>query len=363
MSAPAISVLMSVYNGERFLHEAVDSVLAQTFTDFEFIIIDDGSTDATSKILSNYAKQDQRVRVFSQDNVGRAESLNRAIDQSRSELLARMDADDISLPGRLERQFGFLSRHPRVGLLGGAVDLVTSENRTIRTVAVPLTDTEIRTVMTDFNPMFPLVVMRKKAVRGAGGYRKALCDADDYDLYLRVGEHSEFASVPEVILKYRIHPSQVSFRKNEHQVECLLAAQAAAALRAKGRPDPLWRTEAVTEKMLDELGIQPEERRKRALRGQLYWMNLVADYYPQAVLEISDRVVSLCSSSIVERKLAANTLIKSAAIYRRSGRLAKAAAAVGRAIVAEPREAGRHLKMAVARRITRSASSVQGRQG
>ena len=100
MSSPAISIVMSVYNGEKFLIEAIDSILAQTFADFEFIIIDDGSTDSTSKILSDYAKRDERVRVFAQENRGRAESLNGGIERAIAPLIARMDADDISLPVR-----------------------------------------------------------------------------------------------------------------------------------------------------------------------------------------------------------------------------------------------------------------------
>ena len=103
MSPPAISVVMSAFNGELFLAEAIESILKQTATDFEFIIIDDGSTDSTPEILSRYAERDERVHVFSQKNIGRAESLNRGIDLAKAPLIARMDADDIAFPQRLER--------------------------------------------------------------------------------------------------------------------------------------------------------------------------------------------------------------------------------------------------------------------
>src|SRR5208337_1888421 len=107
-----VSVIMAVYNGDKFLEEAVESVLCQTFADFEFVIIDDGSTDGTSKLLAKYAEQDSRIVVIRQDNRGLPSSLNRAISVANCELLARMDADDRMLPCRLERQIEFVARNP-----------------------------------------------------------------------------------------------------------------------------------------------------------------------------------------------------------------------------------------------------------
>src|ERR1700719_2523166 len=197
---------MRALNGDAFLAEAVESILAQTVTDFEFIIIDDGSTDKTPEILSMYADRDARVRVFQQENRGRAESLNRGIELSRSRYIARMDADDIALPDRLNEQVNFLAHHPEVGLLGGAFELITGSGR-LRTVRPPLDDQHIRTLMLRFNPMcHPTVMMRKDLVLASGGYRKALLDADDYDLWLRIGERSRLANLDKVVLQYRLHP-------------------------------------------------------------------------------------------------------------------------------------------------------------
>lgn len=125
VTCPAISVVMSVYNGEAFLAEAVESILNQTLPDFEFVIINDGSNDKTAEILSDYAKRDPRVRVFPQENKGRAKSLNRGIDLARAPVIARMDADDIAFPSRFEQQLELLTAQPDIGLLGGAVELVT----------------------------------------------------------------------------------------------------------------------------------------------------------------------------------------------------------------------------------------------
>src|SRR6185437_8882634 len=118
MDSPAVSVVMSVCNGETFLTDAIGSILQQTFRDFEFIIIDDGSTDKTGEVLSYFAKCDNRIRLFTQENKGRAEALNWGIELARAPLIARMDADDMSYPYRLKAQVDFLKTHPNVGLAG-----------------------------------------------------------------------------------------------------------------------------------------------------------------------------------------------------------------------------------------------------
>src|SRR5579862_2517303 len=206
MVLPAVSVVMSVFNGQAFLREAIESILAQTFTDFEFIIIDDGSTDRTGEILAAYGKHDSRVRIFSQENKGRAESLNRGIELATAPLVARMDADDISFPHRLKEQVDFLDNHPEVGLLSGAYDLVASGNKILDTIRLPGGDAEIRATLLHSNPMcHPAVVMRKDIALASGGYRKQLLDADDYDLWLRMAEHTRLANLDQVILKYRVH--------------------------------------------------------------------------------------------------------------------------------------------------------------
>jgi glycosyltransferase involved in cell wall biosynthesis len=124
-------VVMSVFNGEAYMAEAVESILAQTFGDFEFVIIDDGSTDATAAMLANYASRDERVRVFSQENIGRAESLNRGMQLAEAALIARMDADDVALPERFAKQIEFLRTRREIGLLGGTVEFITPEGRAI----------------------------------------------------------------------------------------------------------------------------------------------------------------------------------------------------------------------------------------
>src|SRR5438045_8388133 len=140
MSSTKVSVLMSVYNGQEFLCEAIESVSTQSYRDFEFLIIDDGSTDGTPEILRKYAAADERIRVHRHENRGRAESLNVGIELARGEYIARMDADDVALPERLRQQLEFLEGHPDVGLLGGAFELISSRGHLIRQISFATND-------------------------------------------------------------------------------------------------------------------------------------------------------------------------------------------------------------------------------
>src|SRR4051812_26679567 len=123
-ASPTVSVLMAVYNGEQYLREAVNSILSQTFKDFEFIIIDDGSTDRSPELLASYARADSRVKLISRPNKGLTKSLNEGLHAARGEFVARMDGDDISLPERFERQVSYLREHPEVVLVGSRVEFI-----------------------------------------------------------------------------------------------------------------------------------------------------------------------------------------------------------------------------------------------
>ena len=359
---PAISVVMSVFNGEAFLNEAVESILAQTFTDFEFITIDDGSTDCTPAVLSQYAKRDERVRVFSQKNIGRAESLNRGIGLARASLIARMDADDIAFPQRLEQQFEFMKEHPEVGLLGGAIELVTSTGRRFGVDIQPAMDSDLRTGMARCNPFrHSTVIMRKETVLACGGYRKPLLDADDYDLWLRMAERTQIANLPQIVLSYRVHANQVSVRNMTHQLLCCWAARAAASARSRGLPDPLSGGEEITLEFVHRLGIKDEEIRRDAVAARLHWMGLLGDDYPDAALELIDHVLHPSDSAPVERAAVATASLKAASIYFRRRRFGTAFASAGRGVLAQPIEAVRIARMAIARRV-RALSTRASRQ-
>jgi len=350
MTAPLVSVVMSVYNGQAFLSEAVESVLKQTFRDFEFVIIDDGSTDTTAKILSTYVSRDERIRVFRHENKGRAASLNVGIGAARGKYIARMDADDVALPHRLKEQIDFMEQHPEVGLLGGAVELINAQGQVFKTFCPPLQDSEIRSVMIRYNPIHhPTVIMRKEVVLAAGGYRKALLDADDYDLFLRIGERSRFANLGKPVLQYRVHSSQVSVRNLRHQVLCMLAARAAASQRKLGNPDPLSYVEEITPQLLETLDVNTVEIQQALLNGYSYWMDDLGQSDPDAALQVIDELLKLSDSGHVERSVLANAWLTAAAIHYRRGRRAKALVLIGRAVLVRPIVAGRPVKRAFTR--------------
>jgi hypothetical protein len=353
-----VSVVMSVYDGEAFLSQAIESILGQVLGDFEFVIIDDGSTDGTAEILARYAGQDKRVKVFRHENKGRAESLNVGIRLATGDYIARMDADDIALPHRLEQQLRFMEREPQVGLLGGAVEFIYSGGQVFNTYRPPLEDPNIRHLMLERNAFFhPTAMMRREVVLASGGYRKALLDADDYDLFLRMGDRSQFANLPDVVLQYRVHVGQVSVRNMRHQAFCVLAARAAAAQRKQGKPDPLSRIDEVTPQLVETLGVTKDQIRETLLGVYTNWIQVLEQTQPEAALQAIEGLLQLASSEFVERSVLANAWLSAAEIHLRQGRPVKAMASLGRAVLVRPIVAGRPIKRA----FERVAAGLKGR--
>jgi Glycosyl transferase family 2 len=257
---PSVSVVMSVYNGERFLGEAVESVLTQTLSDLELIVVDDGSDDSGPQILAEYASRDPRVAVHRQANQGRAIALNRGIDLARAPFVARLDADDVAMPTRLEYQHQFLSEHAAVAIVGGAVAFVDESSRPFAEVQYPLEDAEIRRAFAHTTPLaHPAVMIAREALHSAGGFRPVLQEAEDVDLWLRIAERHELANLPDVVVHYRLHPAQATMRRLELQTLCSLAGRAAARARSEGKPDPLDTVERIDAPTLVALGVTREE--------------------------------------------------------------------------------------------------------
>ena len=171
--APKITVLTSVYNAAAFVEESLRSILTQTFTDFEFILIDDGSNDGSSAIVDRLAAADSRLRVIHQDNVGLTKSLNRGLALARGEFVARHDADDVSLPERLRVQWNFLTDHPAYSVVGCWYDRVDATGRVIKRVRTRKSDFRIRLRLLDGNPIpHPGALLRLADVRRCGGYER-----------------------------------------------------------------------------------------------------------------------------------------------------------------------------------------------
>ena len=217
-TTPAVSVLMPVFNGERFLAEAIDSILGQTFADFELVIVDDGSTDASPAILADYASRDSRIRVLRQANAGIVAALNRGLPECRAPLVARMDADDVSEAPRLAVQIEYLRDHPDVTVVGTAVRLIAESGRPGPVLRWPVAPDAVRKALQRGNCLaHPTTVMRKDTVIAAGGYREQLRHAEDYDLWSRLAIRHRLANIPQPLLRYRIHGSQVSWLSAEVQ--------------------------------------------------------------------------------------------------------------------------------------------------
>lgn len=217
----AVSVLMSVHDGERYLGEAIASVLAQSLRDFELLIIDDGSTDQTASILAAARDADARVRILANErNLGLVASLNRGLAETRAPWIARMDADDRCHPRRLERQVDFLRRHPEVDVVGSRLRVM---NRW-RAWQPPEAHDDIVARLLFESPLYhPTVMIRRDRDGGGLGervfYDETRVHAEDYDLWVRLAlDHgARFANLPEVLLDYRMHGSSVSRRHDAAQ--------------------------------------------------------------------------------------------------------------------------------------------------
>jgi len=252
--------VISVHDGEPFLAPALESLLTQEACDFEIVVVDDGSTDATPETLATFRARDARIVVETQPKRGLAEGLNRGIALARSPLVARLDADDIALPGRLARQVRFLEAHDQVGLVGGAVRFVDEQGRPFGDWEYPLSDAEIRTAFAHTTPFaHSAVMLRKHAFECAGGYRRAFTSALDLDLWLRIAEGFGLANLPEPLVAYRVHPQQMTVRHLERQALEAVAARAASRARAAGEPDPFEAGGSVDEATLLALGVGRDE--------------------------------------------------------------------------------------------------------
>jgi glycosyltransferase involved in cell wall biosynthesis len=205
---PLVSVCLPVYNAERYLADAVGSIRNQTFGDFEFLIIDDGSTDGSTKILKHHAAHDPRIRLTIRPNKGLVATLNELIDQAQGELIARMDADDIAMPERFQKQVDYLRAHPECVEVGCRVKVIDADGDPLgdwwTLVEHEAIDAQHFQVGQGAALAHPSAMMRRDAVLAIGKYRD-FSSSEDLDLHLRLAEHGRLANLPQILLKYRIH--------------------------------------------------------------------------------------------------------------------------------------------------------------
>jgi hypothetical protein len=216
--SPLITVLMTTYNGELWVEQAVNSILGQTFRDWELLVVDDGSTDRTPAILRRLAASDPRIRIEVGPRTGTAEANNRGIASSRGALIARLDQDDLSLPDRLEQQARFMDTHPDVGLLGGWLRTFGAASHLW---SYPGLRDSIRAQMLFRCPFGdPTVMIRRSALDVLPfAYDRGFEPAEDYDLWERMSRCVPTANLPRVLSLYRLHPDQLSVASNDQNAE------------------------------------------------------------------------------------------------------------------------------------------------
>lgn len=237
---PAVSVVMPVRDGERYLEAAVGSVLSQSLASLELIVVDDGSSDRTPAILDRLAANDRRLVVIRQEGLGLVAALTRGCAAAQAPLIARLDADDIAYPQRLAAQCAAFAADPDLVLLGASVDVVDAQTRITSRIAYPATDDALRRALRERNPfVHPAVMLRRSAFENAGGYRPALEFAEDYDLWLRLSEFGRIGNLGEHLGAYRVHAGQVTIRKAYLQAWAAALARQSAEARRRGEPDPL----------------------------------------------------------------------------------------------------------------------------
>lgn len=249
MTEPRITVLMPVYNGERYLCDAIQSILSQTLGDFEFLIINDGSTDRSVEIINSY--RDPRIRLIHNDqNMQLIATLNKGLDMAQGEYIARMDSDDISLPERLENQVAFLDAHPEVGICGTWIR--TFGNKKGSVWNYPTDDATIRSrFIFESVIAHPSVMIRKDMLENADlRYNPLYKHAEDYGLWVAASKHTNFANIGKILLHHRLHPLQVGQSYSEDQ-------QSSADL--------------IRRNQIENLGVRPTEEELSLHRSISMW--------------------------------------------------------------------------------------------
>jgi hypothetical protein len=276
LNGPLVSVVMPVRNMERFLGESIESIRAQSFRDFELIVLDFGSTDKSKAIVSSHTALDSRIRLHEVRGHDLAEARNAGCSVAQGRYIAVQDADDISLPDRLMMEVDFMESHPEIGLLGGLPEWMDSTGNKLFVPSFPTDEQEIKSALPIYFPFcHSSLLIRMEVFHSVGGYRPVMTQAHDYDLVLRISELFRCASLPQVVVKYRVHGRQVSVSKRRQQSLCKLAAQACAAARRAGTPDPLKDVEEVTPAVLESLGITETQLRSELVSGYQNYIRLM----------------------------------------------------------------------------------------
>jgi glycosyltransferase involved in cell wall biosynthesis len=303
-----ISCILPVYNSEAYLGEAIDSILSQSYENFELIIINDGSTDRSGEIVEKF--DDHRIRCRYQQNAGIVTALNHGLSLACGEFIARMDADDISLPDRFEKQVSFLTRNPEVVLVGGRSIPIDSEGNIDETKIYKKVLKHEKRTTTDFSifpprvatALHPLIMMRSSAIRAIGGYRHGFKHAEDYDMYIRISQHGYIHNLEDVLLKYRFHGKNVSIENTSIQERNAALSELDNMRRFKSAPN--LKNHRICEKTFDGYVELRAFRRELGLSTLNYSRALTALKFiiigaPGTEIRVSIRIIAMWSCNIL----------------------------------------------------------------
>lgn len=262
MDSPSISVVMPVHNAAPFVEEAVASIVQQQGVDLELLVVDDGSDDDGPQRVARLMAADPRIRMLTSPGRGIVDAINAGCDAAAGCYIARMDADDVALPARLERQLAVLEARRDVGIVGGQMDCADERGRVAWRAQYPLGDEGIREMIATASPFaHPTVMFRTELFHRVGGFRGICRYAEDFDLWTRLLDHARGANLDEVLVRYRVHAGQSSLTRSRQQTLSALAVRAAHPRRVATGRDPLAEYDLVTEQVVFDLGVAADEVR------------------------------------------------------------------------------------------------------
>lgn len=227
-----VSVVMPVYNAEKYLRQSIESVQSQTYKNFEFIIIDDGSSDSSWRIIKGYASKDKRIRAFRNfQNLRATKTLNRGLRLSRGKFIVRMDADDWSYPYRIKEQMKYMNGHSEVGVSGGTIEVCDEDFKVLNRRGYPKTDKDVRKKIFRYSPFaHPATIWRTEVLKKVGGYNENIPLSQDYELYFRIGRISKFGNLNKVLLRLRTHNDSSSILRGRYQEQFTIYSRIKAFL-------------------------------------------------------------------------------------------------------------------------------------
>ena len=233
---PLVTVLMAVYNGQKCIRPTIESILNQTFKNFEFIIIDDGCTDSSPDILLTFAQKDSRIKIFRIKNSGTTVAANYGLSKSVGKYIARIDSDDISFQDRLKMETDYLNNHPEVGLVGSGSQIIDTNGKVIGERNINVSNTkralQKRNIFQQSNTMF-----RSDLVKPLGGYREKFHNGEDYDLWLRIADVASVTKLDEILGQWRLNGSGYSFSRRHEQLNSDRIIKEFAKQRGKNGKD------------------------------------------------------------------------------------------------------------------------------